>query len=220
MPSEPSALTTFAHTKLSQILADSTTCFGFLTRAFSLCLKIALCVANFTKMAQSPRPIEVSIRQGRRKPMSSPSLHHSVYSDIEYAVCLLALVVNRPPPPNEVAADPVSESKGDGVEEIEDLQNINVEGDGQQHLFELRSKVLDRLAETLARFKSDPHSDPKGITLRDAKHVSSAAMIVYTEQEKVKVLCSKNEGLDKEDEIFLGNWKTCMEAIAKTGEVN
>ena len=99
-------------------------------------------------------------------------------------------------------------------EELEDLQAIVADRDEQQHLAELQSKILDRLAETLARFKSDPKAR-KSI---DAKHVSSAMMIVYQKNERVKILCSKNEGLDIEDNAFLRDWKNCMETIAKKGD--
>lgn len=185
--------------------------------------------------------------QSRRKPISSGSPQHSVYGDLENAICLLALITGRPPDPEGLLVPgkevrsrndklertsgidhiQASESEaealemnigvvGDGVEELEDLQVIDTDRDERQYLAELQSKVLDRLAETLARFKSDP----KARKSLDAKHVSSAMMIVYKEEERVKILCSKNEGLDTEDRAFLGDWKNCMEAIAKTGEVN
>ncbi|KAK5214941.1 hypothetical protein LTR96_011628 [Exophiala xenobiotica] len=101
----------------------------------------------------------------------------------------------------------------DGVEELEDLQIIDTDRDEQQYLAELQNKILDRLAETLARFKSDP----KARNSFDAKHVSSAMMVVYRKDERVKILCSKNEGLDTEDRDFLRDWKDCMETIARRG---
>ena len=91
---------------------------------------------------------------------------------------------------------------GDGLEELQDPA-------------ELTNKALDRFAETLARFKSDP----KAFKSPDAKHVSSAMMMVYNEDERFKIICSKNEGLDAEDKAFLAKWKICMEAIAKSGKV-
>lgn len=87
------------------------------------------------------------------------------------------------------------------------------------YLAALKSKVLDRLAETLARYKSDP-TGQRGPPL-DSKHVSSAMMITYGESTKVKLLCAKNEGLDQQgktdDTEFLESWKKYMESIAKAG---
>lgn len=185
--------------------------------------------------------------QSRGESTSSGSRRRSVYGDLEGAICLLALVTRRPPdleglvvPAKEVHSRngqlkralgvahtraPETETEAlqieidvgvDGVEELEDLQIIDTDSDEQQYAAELQSKVLDRLAETLARFKSDPRARKSP----DAKHVSSAMMIVYKEDERVKILCSKNEGLDAEDKTFLRDWKDCMETIAKTGEVH
>jgi hypothetical protein len=185
--------------------------------------------------------------QSRREPISSGSRRRSVYGDLEDSICLLALITRRPPdleglvglvkevhsrndhsertlgvthiqaPEAEAEASQIEIDVGvDGVEELEDLQIIDTDRDEQQYVAELQSKVLDRLAETLARFKSDPKTRKSP----DAKHVSSAIMILYREDERVKILCSKNEGLDTEDKAFLRDWKDCMEAIAKTGEVH
>ncbi|KAF1993802.1 hypothetical protein P154DRAFT_384427, partial [Amniculicola lignicola CBS 123094] len=83
----------------------------------------------------------------------------------------------------------------------------------------LRNKVLDRLAETLARYKSD-RTVNKGPVL-DPKHVSSTMMIIDEEHNKVKILCAKNEGLNQhnstDDTDFLNCWKACMEHISKEG---
>lgn len=93
--------------------------------------------------------------------------------------------------------------------------------DEQSYVAELRDKVLDRLAETLARFKSDPDGN-RGFPL-GSKHVSSTMMIVYHQSTRVKFLCAKNEGLDQgdttEDTDFLDSWRKCMECISKTGKV-
>ena len=187
------------------------------------------------------------MNQSRRGPASSGSNCRSVYEDLEDAICFLALITGRPPDleglpvlgkavyrknenlertsgVNHIQASK-SEAEAiqmeisdvdDSVEELEDLQVVNTDKDEQQYLFELQTKVLDRLAETLARFKSDP----KAKKSPDAKHVSSTMMIVYKGEERVKILCSKNEGLDKEDKAFLREWKYCMEAIAKKGKIN
>jgi len=87
------------------------------------------------------------------------------------------------------------------------------------YLAALKNKVLDRLAETLARHKSDPKGQ-RGPPL-DSKHVSSAMMIAYGESTRVKILCAKNEGLNQEGETddteFLESWKKYMESISKAG---
>ena len=182
----------------------------------------------------------------RKKPTPSGSHPRSTAEDLDDAICLLALVTKRPPniegllvPSREAQKDDtlkptldvarieapaieagvlqVETDVGvDGIEELDDLQIIDTKKDEQQDTAELQSKVLDCLAETLAKFKSDPGA--KGSL--DAKHVSSAMMIVYKEDERVEILCSKNEGLDLEDITFLRDWKDCMETIAKTGKVS
>ncbi|KIW93267.1 uncharacterized protein Z519_05872 [Cladophialophora bantiana CBS 173.52] len=185
--------------------------------------------------------------QGRSRPTSSGSQPASIYGDLEDAICLLALVMKRPPdldgimvpekglhstsgslrqtlgvdlnngPEKDHDALQVETDVGvDEVEELDDLQLIDTDRDEQQYLTELQSKILDRLAQTLARFKSDPMTK----TSIDARHVSSAMMIIYQEDERVKILCSKNEGLDIEDKVFLCDWKGSMETIARKDDVN
>jgi hypothetical protein len=170
-----------------------------------------------------------------------------MYGGLEDAICLLALIIKRPPdleglilpykglyspngglqrtPNMDLEEGPETGAEAlqteidvgvDGVEELEDLQIIDTDRDEQQYLAELQNKILDRLAETLARFKSDP----KARNSFDAKHVSSAMMVVYRKDERVKILCSKNEGLDREDRTFLRDWKDCMETIARRGDVH
>lgn len=161
-----------------------------------------------------------------------------VYQDLEDVICLLALITDRYADPESLL--PSSEDQDgknadledapemenedlhsgsddivDGIEEVKDLSTLDTDRDGQRHLAELQNKVLDRLAETLARFKTDSNKRPSP----DAKHVSSAMMVVYKQPERVKIFCSKNEGLDEEDRNFLNKWKVCMEAVAKTGKV-
>ncbi len=170
----------------------------------------------------------------------------SIYGDLEDAICLLALIIRGPPdlealivtdkrlhslsdgleqkPDVDLKKGPETGIEAlqeidvgiDGIEELEDLQIIGTDKDEQRYLAGLRSKILDRLAETLARFKSDPKAG-KSI---DAKHVCSAMMIVNQKDERVKILCSKNEGLDKDDIDFLRDWKDCMETIARRGDVH
>jgi hypothetical protein len=87
--------------------------------------------------------------------------------------------------------------------------------DSEQYRAELQNKVLDRLAETLARFKSPP-----GRAALDRRHVCSTMMVVYEKEQKVEIVCSKNGGLDDEDTKFLGKWQACVQEIARKGKIN
>lgn len=168
----------------------------------------------------------------------------ALHRNLEDAICLLALITSRhsgfeqlllpvessnngsgslglPAEKDHVSAshadtDSLQEDDiSDWGEDEEVLSTMDVIQDEQQnHLELLHSKVLDRLAEALARFKTD-RSDK---TNRDAKHVASTMMLIDQERRRTKIICAKNEGLDKLDEAFLDEWKTCMEAISSTGE--
>ena len=182
-----------------------------------------------------------------RRKLALGSRSHSVFEDLEDAVCLLALITKRAPDldgsvlPDEelprprkssgltaVTDDERGSENGDDDQEVdsdsdvdgnpskewEDRQ-IGEDRDERQKPIALQNKVLDRLAETLARFKSRPEAR----TSIDAKHVASTMMIVYPKDEKVKIFCSKNEGLDVDGKAFLSGWRDCMESIAKRGDV-
>jgi hypothetical protein len=115
----------------------------------------------------------------------------------------------------------VSAVDSDFEDSAEDPEAIEVdEGVNEQpSLAVLQDRVLDRLAETLARFKSDPGGNTPFPL--DPKHVSSTMMIVYPQSNRVMLLCAKNEGLDQggttEDTDFLDSWRKCMECISKRG---
>lgn len=79
----------------------------------------------------------------------------------------------------------------------------------------MRDQVLDRLAETLARFKTENKRKN-----RDAKHVCSMIMIIDEERRTSRMVCAKNEGLDKVNESFLRNWTACMKAISAKGKMH
>jgi hypothetical protein len=137
--------------------------------------------------------------------MTSGSVGSSpIGENLRAAICVLALIAERPQDLNELLSS--DERSGDQNDEnlpirstsaktkpcttasdvdtdfedpAEDLEIIDVdEGvDKQPYLAVLRDKVLDRLAETLSRFKSDPEGNrrfPLG-----SKHVSSTMVIVY-----------------------------------------
>ncbi|UKZ75490.1 hypothetical protein TrVFT333_003176 [Trichoderma virens FT-333] len=156
----------------------------------------------------------------RRKARDLSSSNESaIYRDLEDAICLLASIIDRQPDLGlaldlELDHDvEKTQDSHDGIEEVDDLSILDAEKDEAQSLTELQNKFLDRLAEALARFKTNP----KNRSSPDAKHVSSTLMVVYKHQQRVKIMCSKNEGLDEEDRTFLGNWKIYMEAVANTG---
>ena len=143
----------------------------------------------------------------------------SVYQNLEDAVCLLALITKREPELEQTSTpfQGLHEDDGaelDGVEEVGMLSDIDVDRDEQQYLNELRSKLLDRLAETLARFKTKDKSS------LDAKHVTSTMMVLDKERRTTKIICTKNEGLDKFDRRYLKRWKACVKNVAAKGEVD
>lgn len=103
-------------------------------------------------------------------------------------------------------------------EEFDDLEDptvLSADPEYEQYCIELKNQFLDRLAETLARFKTDAQAK----TSNDAKHVSAAMMVCYEDEERVKIFCAKNEGLEQEDEDFLARWKLLMESIARKGSI-
>lgn len=144
---------------------------------------------------------------------------------LDNATCLLALIVNRLPEEateepegvdqdTEPDADTAEEGdhSADESDDLEDAFLLDIERDEKDTVAELKNKLLDRLAETLARYKSQTAQGS-----RDAKHVSGTMMIPFEEEERVEIICAKNEGLDREDEIFLQKWKRCMESMAIKG---
>lgn len=129
--------------------------------------------------------------------------HNSPQDHLHAAICLLGLITARPANLDELlieSEEPIAEktSFDDDAEddiEIPEDDKINNTEDRKRDLDALRNKVLDRLAETLARYKSDPKEGGKSSIL-DPKQVSSTIMIQYDDKNKVKILCAKNEGLD------------------------
>jgi hypothetical protein len=115
--------------------------------------------------------------------MTSSVVHLSPRENLHDAICVLALIIERPHNLDEQLSS--HERKGDQNDPIlpmgstsiqtkapptsldvetdcedptEDTEAMDVDGsiDKQSYLAVLRDKVLDRLAETLARSKSDP----------------------------------------------------------------
>ena len=74
-------------------------------------------------------------------------------------------------------------------------------GDPKSTLDALKRNALDRLAETLARFKSS--SAGKKAKSLDAKHVTSVTLMEDNKNKRVVMFCSKNDGIDPVDKRFL-----------------
>ena len=102
------------------------------------------------------------------------------------------------------------------------IEDDNIAGDHLEQATPavMQSRVLDRLAEILARYKTDPKTN-RGLRL-DAKHVSSTMMIVDLKKNMVKILSAKNEGIDQmgflADTDFLTAWKEYMEGVSQRDE--
>ncbi|KAJ4308261.1 hypothetical protein N0V94_009432 [Neodidymelliopsis sp. IMI 364377] len=115
------------------------------------------------------------------------------------------------------------ENDDNDEDDAEDFEQVEVDDKTGQELYlaSLRDKVLDRLAEVLARFKTEREGH-KGPFL-DPKHVSAAMTVIYDHPVKVKICCAKNEGLTQkrdgkpntEDTVFLETWKKHMQCIAE-----
>lgn len=106
------------------------------------------------------------------------------------------------------------EDEVDDAEDSDDLENLETEMDEEQSMLQLQDKFLDRLAETLARFKSSP-SSPKKARLLDAKHVSSTMLAVDRQGKKTKIFGSKNEGFDKADKSFYANGRVTWKPLQR-----
>ncbi|UPL03070.1 hypothetical protein LCI18_014004 [Fusarium solani-melongenae] len=153
----------------------------------------------------------------------------SLYQDLTDAICLLASLT-QVAPTSAASSDPigtgieslgcedtveVGSSLGDPVDLEAGKLGDHFEADSEDvYLRKLKDELVDRLSETLARFKSPPKSGSL-----DAKHVSSVIMIEHAGNDGVTFLCAKNEGLDGQDkEDFLPKWKNLMERAAQSDE--
>ncbi|KAF2472426.1 uncharacterized protein BDR25DRAFT_366441 [Lindgomyces ingoldianus] len=102
--------------------------------------------------------------------------------------------------------------------DLENLEEVEADLGEQRNLAKLRDRFLDRLAEVLARFKTEPNT--RRSSGQDAKHVCATMMVMCEDETSVRILCAKNEGLDKVDDEFLGHWKNCLENVAKAGRAS
>lgn len=166
--------------------------------------------------------------------MSTPVERHALLLEqLHPSICLLGLLAERPANLDKLVLDykeaflekgtSDNADSGEGYleEDLEDVEIISAEDMKERNSKALQNNVLDRLAETLARYKSDCTVN-KGPIL-DPKHVSSTMMIIDEEHNKVKILCVKNKGLDQhkstEDTDFLSSWKACIERISREGKL-
>lgn len=156
-----------------------------------------------------------------------------LFQQLHSSICLLRILTERPAnlddfvldpaatSPNETTSDNADSGEEDPGEDLEDLESRDTESTEDRNPKALRNRVLDRLAEILARFKSD-RTTSKGPT-RDAKHVSSTIMIVDEDHNMVKIFCAKNEGLVQDnttdDTDFLDFWKACKERMSRNGKL-
>ncbi|KAJ5218579.1 uncharacterized protein N7498_000678 [Penicillium cinerascens] len=146
----------------------------------------------------------------------------SMYQNLEDAICLMALTPYRLPSLEESTRDTettendkvsLSDSNDEEYNDLEDPTVLGTDPEHEKYGIDLKNQFLDRFAETLARFKTDP----KTKTRNDAKHVSATMMVCHEAEKHVKIFCAKNEGLEEEDEGFLSRWKLRMETIARKG---
>ncbi|EPE30438.1 HIT/MYND zinc finger-like protein [Glarea lozoyensis ATCC 20868] len=163
--------------------------------------------------------------------MSTIVARSVLLEQLQPSICLLRLLAERPANLDELVANNKKTSsetssssdaesgEDDLVEGVDDVENISSEEVEKRDLQELRNKVLDRLAEILARYKSD--RTVKKARVLDPNHVSSTMMIMDEENSKVIILCAKNEGLNQnnstDDTDFLSSWKAYMERISSGG---
>lgn len=123
------------------------------------------------------------------------------------------LHISEPPRSGSREIDPQKE--GLDVDEAEFEDPV---ASGGADIDAIKRKILDRLAEVLARFKT-----PKGTRVqkdrnRDAKHVASVIMVEDIEAKTVTFLCSKNEGLDTVDLHFLEKLEGLLQNVILNGK--
>ena len=102
------------------------------------------------------------------------------------------------------------------IEELSDSDDYDIEGIKGADQALLLNKALDRLAEILSRYKSDPSS--RKLRKLGPSHVAGTLLMIPQNGKPTKILCSKNEGLDDKDKVFIRNWADCMQLIAANGE--
>ncbi|KAG0645697.1 NADPH-dependent 1-acyldihydroxyacetone phosphate reductase [Hyphodiscus hymeniophilus] len=208
-------------------------------------IKSGVAKSNIAKAHSEGKGLKLSLPKGSiydparetvEKMMTGNQFFKDAIEAEDWARMVVGNLLKKSPPPvvwvptnldqlliesDEPAEEKTSRDEADS--DSESLQNeeiSNYNDEQKRDLDALRDKVLDRLAETMARYKTDPKRGKNAIL--DPKHVSSATMILYDDEKMVKILCSKTEGLaegnSNDDTDFLNSWKSCMERISRTGE--
>ncbi|KAB8261619.1 hypothetical protein BDV32DRAFT_137204 [Aspergillus pseudonomiae] len=156
--------------------------------------------------------------------------YSSLHREIHSLTTLISLIFQRPPECINYGqlGDDNPSSKGPEQGTDKELEKLSDEAefedevptdDSAAALVLLKQRSLDRLAEILARFKT-AKTGPYGKGKRnqgniDAKHVASVVMVEDSSLHCVTFLCSKNEGLQEEDEVFLGRLDELLSFILK-----
>lgn len=76
---------------------------------------------------------------------------------------------------------------------------LSTDADPEENLTEMGNQFLDRLTEILARFKAKPGTKPK----QNAKYICVTMIVRYETENYIKIFYAKNEGLNREDILFL-----------------
>jgi hypothetical protein len=135
---------------------------------------------------------------------AEPDSFTSTQELLQAGICLLALLTERPQDLGQVetghqrlcveySEDTLNDAEkgvaSDDEGDTEELELIDTEDDvGEQlYLISLPTKLLDRLAEMLARFNTDQkeHDGP----ILDAKHVSATMIVISITPSRVRICC-------------------------------
>ncbi|OGM49447.1 hypothetical protein ABOM_001703 [Aspergillus bombycis] len=159
------------------------------------------------------------------------ALHQETHS----LTTLTSLIFQRPPDCidyGDIGNDKPSSRKpeqggGEELDKLSDEAEFEDEGptsDSAAALILLKERSLDRLAEILARFKTAKTGRyGKGKRNQgniDAKHVTSVVMVEDSTLRRVTFLCSKNGGLQNEDEVFLERLGELLSSISNGSQMN
>ncbi|RHZ52840.1 uncharacterized protein CDV56_106692 [Aspergillus thermomutatus] len=164
--------------------------------------------------------------------------HSHLYEEIHDLTTLISLIFKRPPylednceSPRACGGDVVRDSspfdgpadgENEGIEPVDEtgFEDEIATGWSEAYLATLKPSMLDRLAEMLARFKTTKNGKARGkATNSDAKHVTSVAMLEDHNHERVAIFCSKNEGLDADDERFLKGLSILLKNISGNRDI-
>lgn len=106
-------------------------------------------------------------------------------------------------------------NEADVEEEFEDAVGLK-----DTTLVDIKQRFLDRLAEVLARFKTNKGLGSKMKRNSDAKHVTSVILVEDVKDKSATFVCAKNEGLDAVDLGFLERLESLLQDIKQNGKQN